>query len=103
MKSRRVLRGHFGKVYALSWSSDSHRICSAAQDGKLMLWNCVSGMKIFVISLRSTWVMSCAYSPSGQLVASGGLDNAVTVYKLPEPLLNSNVKVCYDHLSYPNK
>jgi guanine nucleotide-binding protein G(I)/G(S)/G(T) subunit beta-1 len=35
------------------------------------------------IPLRSSWVMTCAYSPSGQLVACGGLDNLCSVYKLP--------------------
>jgi len=92
LKPRRVLRGHFGKVYAISWSSDSHRLCSAAQDGKLMLWNCPAGVKIFVIPLRSTWVMSCGYSPNGAMVASGGLDNAITVYKLPDSMALGNVK-----------
>jgi len=34
--------------------------------------------------LRSSWVMTCAYSPSGSLVACGGLDNLCSVYKLPQ-------------------
>jgi len=33
--------------------------------------------------LRSSWVMTCAYSPQGTLVACGGLDNLCSVYKLP--------------------
>ena len=102
LKQRRALRGHFGKVYSVQWSSDSKRLCSAAQDGKVMLWNCQAGVKIHVVSLRSTWVMSCGYSPTGSLVASGGLDNTVTVHKLPDQLvLNNAVKVSEVALSLP--
>eukprot|EP00818_Percolomonas_sp_WS_P010832 CAMPEP_0117437464 /NCGR_PEP_ID=MMETSP0759-20121206/1536_1 /TAXON_ID=63605 /ORGANISM="Percolomonas cosmopolitus, Strain WS" /LENGTH=250 /DNA_ID=CAMNT_0005229095 /DNA_START=894 /DNA_END=1646 /DNA_ORIENTATION=- len=30
--------------------------------------------------LQSNWVMTCAYSPSGNFVASGGLDNVCAIY-----------------------
>jgi guanine nucleotide-binding protein G(I)/G(S)/G(T) subunit beta-1 len=39
--------------------------------------------KVHAIPLRSSWVMTCAYSPSGQLVACGGLDNICSIYKVP--------------------
>ena len=32
--------------------------------------------------LRSSWVMTCAYSPSMNMVACGGLDNMCTLYEL---------------------
>lgn len=32
--------------------------------------------------LKSAWVMSVAFAPSGNLVASGGLDNICTVYNI---------------------
>lgn len=38
--------------------------------------------KVYAIPLRSHWVMTCAYSPSGNLVACGGLDNICSVYNL---------------------
>lgn len=38
LKQRRVLKGHFGKIYALHWSKkDSVHIVSASQDGKLIV------------------------------------------------------------------
>jgi len=39
MKQRRILKGHFGKIYALHWSEDSRHLVSASQDGKLIVWN----------------------------------------------------------------
>ena len=34
--------------------------------------------KEHALTLPTTWVMGCAYSPSGTAVACGGLDNKVT-------------------------
>lgn len=81
LKTRRHLKGHFGKIYALHWSSDSKKVVSASQDGKLIIWNCASSNKLNAIPLRSSWVMTCAYSPDESLVACGGLDNLCSVYK----------------------
>jgi guanine nucleotide-binding protein G(I)/G(S)/G(T) subunit beta-1 len=83
LKQRRILKGHFGKIYAMNWSSDSRHLVSASQDGKLIIWNAFTTNKVHAIPLRSSWVMTCAYSPSGNLVACGGLDNLCSVYKLP--------------------
>jgi len=79
---RRVLRGHFGKVYACAWSQDSEHLVSASQDGKLLIWNTKTGLKKYAISLQSSWVMATDYSPSGRFVASGGLDNMVSIYEV---------------------
>jgi len=83
MKMRRRLNGHFGKVYAMQWGRDSKSLLSAAQDGRLILWNAESTNKLDVVPLRSQWVMACALSPTGNLVCSGGLDSMCTVYRLP--------------------
>lgn len=83
MKQRRVLKGHFGKIYAMHWATDSKHLVSASQDGKLIIWNAFTTNKVHAIPLRSSWVMTCAYSPSGTMVACGGLDNLCSVYKLP--------------------
>jgi guanine nucleotide-binding protein G(I)/G(S)/G(T) subunit beta-1 len=84
LKQRRILKGHFGKIYALHWAADSRHLVSASQDGKLIIWNGFTTNKVHAIPLRSSWVMTCAYSPSGNLVACGGLDNLCSVYKLPQ-------------------
>ena len=38
--------------------------------------------KEHALTLPTTWVMGCAYSPSGNAVACGGLDNKLTVFPL---------------------
>ncbi|CAD5218044.1 unnamed protein product [Bursaphelenchus xylophilus] len=78
----RILRGHMAKIYAMHWLTDSRNIVSASQDGKLIVWDTYTTNKIHAIPLRSSWVMTCAYSPSGNFVACGGLDNICSVYSL---------------------
>ena len=74
-KMRRLLRGHFGKVYAMHWSGDATQLVSASQDGKLIIWNGFTTNKVQAIPLRSSWVMTCAYEPTeGRLVACGNAE-----------------------------
>jgi guanine nucleotide-binding protein G(I)/G(S)/G(T) subunit beta-1 len=89
-KPYKLLQGHFGKIYAMDWGADDTTVLSAAQDGSLIIWNALTNNKLDVINLRSSWVMSCAMSPSGRMTASGGLDNLVTIYKLPDNGASSN-------------
>jgi len=82
LRTRRTLKGHLAKVYAMHWSEDKIHLVSASQDGKLVVWDARTTNKIHAIPLRSSWVMTCAYSPSGGFVACGGLDNICSVYNL---------------------
>jgi len=87
VKMRRVLKGHFAKIYAMHWAETEHpelskQLVSASQDGKLIVWNAQSTNKVHAIPLRSSWVMTCAFSPAGDKVACGGLDNICSIYNL---------------------
>ncbi|CAD7681012.1 unnamed protein product [Nyctereutes procyonoides] len=39
-------------------------------------------LRVHAIPLRSSWVMTSAYAPSGNYVACGGLDNICSIYNL---------------------
>ncbi|SAM09744.1 hypothetical protein [Absidia glauca] len=82
MKARRTLKGHLAKIYSLHWGQDKRHVVSASQDGKLIVWDAYSSNKVHAIPLRSSWVMTCAYAPSGNFVACGGLDNICSIYNL---------------------
>ncbi|VVC99677.1 unnamed protein product, partial [Leptidea sinapis] len=82
IKVRRVLKGHQAKVLCCDWSPDKRHIVSSSQDGKLIIWDAFTSTKELTIAMPSTWVMACAYAPSGNMVAAGGLDNKVTVFPL---------------------
>jgi len=100
-KCRRILRGHFGKVYAMHWSGDSTNLVSASQDGKLIIWNALTTNKTQAIPLRSSWVMTCAYEPTeGRMVACGGLDNLCSIYTLGQPQVMRATKELAAHDGY---
>lgn len=39
LKPRRLLKGHFGKVYSADWAGSGNELVSASQDGKLIIWD----------------------------------------------------------------
>ena len=86
IKNRKVLKGHFAKVYAMQWAmcdgDAGKQLVSASQDGKLIVWNAMTTNKVHAIPLRSSWVMTCAFSPTANMVACGGLDNLCSIYNL---------------------
>eukprot|EP01018_Ginkgo_biloba_P002216 Gb_19725 [translate_table: standard] len=82
----RTLQGHTGKVYSLDWTRERNRIVSASQDGRLIVWNALTSQKTHAIKLPCAWVMTCAFSPSGQAVACGGLDSVCSIFQLNSQL-----------------
>lgn len=73
------------QVYSLDWTSERNRIVSASQDGRLIVWNALTSQKTHAIKLPCPWVMTCAFSPSGQSVAGGGLDSVCSIFNLNSP------------------
>jgi guanine nucleotide-binding protein subunit beta-5 len=83
------LKGHQGKVLAIDWSNDKRHMVSTSQDGKLIIWDafttnkevCIAFLNfeniyhsIFfkhAITMPTTWVLACAYSPTATTVACG--------------------------------
>lgn len=47
-----------------------------------LILNLPAVLQVHAIPLRSSWVMTCAYAPSGNYVACGGLDNICSIYNL---------------------
>ncbi|KAL3866679.1 hypothetical protein ACJMK2_043960 [Sinanodonta woodiana] len=102
MKQRRLLKGHQGKVLCMDWSSDKRRIVSSSQDGKMLVWDAFTTNKEHAVTMPTTWVMACAYGPTGKFVACGGLDNKCTIYPvtLEESDIASKKKAVATHTSY---
>uniref|UniRef100_A0AAZ3QWY5 Uncharacterized protein n=1 Tax=Oncorhynchus tshawytscha TaxID=74940 RepID=A0AAZ3QWY5_ONCTS len=82
MKTRRTLKGHGNKVLCMDWCKDKRRIVSSSQDGKVIVWDAFTTNKEHAVTMPTTWVMACAYAPSGCAIACGGLDNKCSVYPL---------------------
>ncbi|KAF4533312.1 hypothetical protein B566_EDAN004433 [Ephemera danica] len=101
IKPRRLLKGHQAKVLCSDWSQDKRHIVSSSQDGKMIIWDAFTTNKEHAVTMPTTWVMACAYAPSGNLVACGGLDNKITVYPLSlEEDVSAKKKTVGTHTSY---
>eukprot|EP01084_Bolivina_argentea_P239320 402272_1 len=78
--------GHFDKIYSLSWDSsnngNSNKLLSASKDGHLIIWNIETNKKELVIPLETAGTVSCAYSPDGTYICSGGMDNTISIFNV---------------------
>ncbi|KAG8180907.1 hypothetical protein JTE90_020137 [Oedothorax gibbosus] len=79
-RTKKILKGHLSKVTAIHYCGDNRNLVSGSLDGKLIIWDTWTGNKVQIIPLQSSWVMTVSYSPSGNYVACGGMDNMCTVY-----------------------
>jgi len=73
----------------MHWSGNPIHLVSVSQDGRMLTWDALSTNKTNTIALN-TYVMSCAYSPTGNFVSTGGLTNKCSIYNLekePENML----------------
>ena len=72
------------KVYSVSWGGDSDHICTCTQSGHLMVYKATEGA-MDKLPVKAPKVMQCAMSKktggTDMMVAGGGMDNKVTVYK----------------------
>ena len=84
MLCRRTLVGHVAKVHSVSWGQNSRTLVTSSQDGKLLVWDCYTGYKLYSIPSSTNWMMDCDMSPNGHLVATGGLDCLCTLYTVSD-------------------
>jgi len=100
LSCKRTLKGHINKVNCVHFSGDSKHLVSGSLDGKLIIWDIFSGNKTQVIPLVSAWVMSCALAPSGNFVASGGMDNQCTIHDLNNRDSGGAAKISRELIGY---
>ena len=96
MQCRRTLVGHLSKVHCMSWGQDSRTLVTCSQDGKLLVWDCYTGYKLYSIPSNCNWMMGCDLSPSGKLIATGGLDCLCTLYIVSDDPQQSVVLEAHD-------
>ena len=71
------------------------------KDGKLVIWDGFSTNKEHVVTMPTTWVMTCAYAPSGSFITCGGLDNKITLYKITsDEDMSKQKRVIANHTNY---
>eukprot|EP00484_Ammonia_sp_Unknown_P025627 CAMPEP_0197031536 /NCGR_PEP_ID=MMETSP1384-20130603/10514_1 /TAXON_ID=29189 /ORGANISM="Ammonia sp." /LENGTH=543 /DNA_ID=CAMNT_0042461077 /DNA_START=113 /DNA_END=1741 /DNA_ORIENTATION=+ len=81
LSESKKLSGHGNKVYGCDWNPiNANHIVSVGRDGKLIFWNADSGLKRLAYPLDTEFIMTLQYSPDGQHVACGGLDDILSIF-----------------------
>lgn len=86
-----VIKGHGFPVNGVAWSSDGLLIATAAGDdmrptkkGQVKVWDSVTGSLKHEFELHQKAATSVAFSPNGQYLLSGSVDERVNVYDLKQ-------------------
>ena len=80
LESFRDLKGHTGIVGDFDFSPDGRSIATASWDGKVKIWDVLSGMMIGKNSKHLGQVYTVAWDPKNRFVASGSADNSIILW-----------------------
>lgn len=91
------LKGHTDWVRQMSFSPDNKHIASCSQDGSFMVWDLITGVLIKKVEISAGKITkkglipeldretinslaSIAYSPNGEFIATGSIDNKFRIW-----------------------
>jgi len=66
--------------FPICWTTDSKRLIHGGNDGRLHIWNPVSGIKLLSIMAHPQGVTCLAVTPDGSKIVSGGKDGLIRVW-----------------------
>lgn len=75
-------QGHFDSMNALAYSPDGSRIVTASEDGKIKIWDIVSGFCLATFDEHQSSVTGVAFAKRGQVMFSSSLDGTVRAWDL---------------------
>ena len=68
----RNLPGRDGAIYGVAFSPDGLTLATAVRDSLVKLWNPTTQREIAALTGHQQRVVSVAFAPNGELLASGG-------------------------------
>jgi len=66
--------------FPICWTTDSKRLIHGGSDGRLHIWNPISGIKLLSILAHPQGVTCLAVTPDGSKIISGGKDGLIRVW-----------------------
>jgi WD40 repeat protein len=66
--------------FPICWTTDSKRLIHGGNDGRLHIWNPMSGIKLLSIMAHPHGVTCLAVTPDGSKIVSGGKDGLIRVW-----------------------
>jgi hypothetical protein len=76
-----VLKGHTDQVRAVQFSPDGQWLVSVGLDGRIKIWDAITGHERTVFAKRSAGLLDAACSPDSRLLATGGDAGTVSVWE----------------------
>jgi WD40 repeat protein len=73
-----TLEGHTKDVSSVALTSDGNQIVSAGEDGALMVWDALTGKRVFTFK-RDHWILSVAVSRDGKRIAYGDMSKTIRI------------------------
>jgi WD40 repeat protein len=76
-----VLTAHKARINDVKFSKDDHFLASASFDGRINIWNMKNiNDQAIVLKDHNSWVWKLAYSPQGDKLVAGCVDNLIRVW-----------------------
>ncbi|ODV93645.1 hypothetical protein PACTADRAFT_51418 [Pachysolen tannophilus NRRL Y-2460] len=75
-------QGHFDSMNCLAYSPDGSRIVTASDDGKIKIWDILSGFCLATFEEHSSSVTAVQFAKRGNVLFSASLDGTVRAYDL---------------------
>jgi len=84
----KMLLGHSGPIFALSFSSDRQFLLSSSEDASIRLWSLVTFTNLIAYKGHNFAVWTVRFAPCGHYFASGGQDRTGRLWSTdhPQPL-----------------
>ncbi|KAG8529814.1 uncharacterized protein KY384_005295 [Bacidia gigantensis] len=75
-------QGHFDSITDLAFSPDGQRIITAADDGKIKVWDAPSGFCTATFTEHTSSVTGCEFARKGNVLFTSSLDGSVRAWDL---------------------
>lgn len=75
-------QGHFDATNSLTYSPDGSRVVTAAEDGKIKVWDVASGFCLATFEEHTSAVTAVQFAKKGQVLFSASLDGTVCAWDL---------------------
>ncbi|KAK2089793.1 U3 snoRNP protein [Saguinus oedipus] len=75
-------QGHFNSMVALAYSPDGQYIVTGGDDGKVKVWNTLSGFCFVTFTEHSSGVTGVTFTATGYVVVTSSMDGTVRAFDL---------------------
>lgn len=77
---------------SIAFDPNSRELIVGDKSGKIIIWNLKTGQPVFVLDAHSKAIDCMFYDIDNKIILSGGADNTLKSFKLPEKWISDKVK-----------